>query len=102
MTKRISHESAKSRLLKKPEIKKAYEAVDIELELLETMLKARTHAGLTQSEVAAIMGTTTSVVGRIETGGGSKGHSPTLATLQRYARALGYHLKINFIQDKHR
>ena len=44
--------------------------------------------GFTQEEVASIMGTSTSVVGRLETGGGGRRHSPTLITLQNYAKGL--------------
>jgi len=40
------------------------------------------------------MNTTTSIVGRLETGGGSRKHSPTLETLRRYASAFGYELQI--------
>ena len=42
------------------------------------------------------MHTTTSVVGRLESAGG-KHHSPSLRALERYAAALGYKLKIDFI-----
>lgn len=46
------------------------------------------------------MGTTTSVVGRLETGGGKKHHSPTLATLQKYARAVGCQLQLKLVRRK--
>jgi transcriptional regulator with XRE-family HTH domain len=42
-------------------------------------------AGLTQGDVAALMGTTQSVVARIERGSGT----PPMRTLQRFANAVG-------------
>lgn len=67
-----------------------------ELALLKELVKARIQAGKTQAQVAEAMGTTTSVVGRLETDGGKHKHSPTLETLRKYANALGYvlHLKL--------
>ena len=85
-------------LMKDPKFKAEYRGLGPEFELLEKMLKARTKAGLSQADVAKKMHTTTSVVGRLESAGGSsKHHSPSLRTLERYAAALGYKLKIDFI-----
>ena len=61
------------------------------------MLRARTAAGLSQNQVAKKMRTTTSVVGRLETAGGKKRHSPSIRSLKRYAQALGCRLEIDFI-----
>ncbi|MEI8174085.1 MAG: hypothetical protein WCH07_11480 [Deltaproteobacteria bacterium] len=43
------------------------------------------------------MGTKAPAVARIEAGGGSKRHSPSIATLRRYAEAVGCKLKIEFV-----
>ena len=99
MHKRISHSVVKKELLKNKTIDKAYRDTCLELELLEKMLKARKRAGLTQADLAEAMGTSTSVIGRLETGGGSKGHSPSISTLQNYAKAMGYRLKIDFVRE---
>ena len=48
--------------------------------------------GLSQREVAERMGTTQSVVGRLEAGGSK----PTIATLERVADALGLRLEVRF------
>jgi transcriptional regulator with XRE-family HTH domain len=50
---------------------------------------------LTQAEVAARMGTKTPAVARLEAGGGGKRHSPSVATLRRYAQAVGCRLEIH-------
>ena len=87
--------------LKRPGVKKAYDDLEEEFVLLKEMLGARQRASKTQEEVASSMHTTTSVIGRLETGGGNRMHSPTVATLRRYAKALGCKLSIKFIQEKH-
>ena len=63
-------------------------------------MRARHKLGKTQEEVAKAMGTTTSVVGRLETGGGKQSHSPTLATLRKYAEALGCDLQLRFVPHR--
>ncbi len=50
-------------------------------------------ASLTQEEVAAHMGTTKSAVSRLE---GGK-HSPSVATLDRYAKAVGCEVEIRLV-----
>ncbi len=52
----------------------------------------RRGAGLTQSDLAARMGTTQSVISRIESGR----VTPTLEMIERYARALGRPLTLVF------
>jgi len=95
--KRLSNKAFIKRLMKDPKFKAEYNDLGQEFELLEKMLKARTKAGLSQADVAKKMHTTTSVIGRLESAGGSKHHSPSIRTLERYAAALGYKLKIDFI-----
>lgn len=74
------------------------DALKEDFDLRDQLIKARLKAGKTQEEVAILMKTTTSVIGRLETGGGKRKHSPTLKTLRRYAKALGYDLKIKLVQ----
>lgn len=53
--------------------------------LLEELVTARLAVGLSQTEVAAKMGTSQSSVARLESGGADM----RLSTLQRYANAVG-------------
>lgn len=53
----------------------------------------RTGAGFSQRELAERMGTTQSVISRLEEGGGTKNRIDTLA---RVAAALGRHLIVSF------
>ena len=75
----------------------AYEALELEYQLAGQMLKARSRAGLTQAAVAERMGTTKSAISRLESAGK---HAPSLATLQRYALAVGCELQIKLVPQK--
>ena len=86
----------KARALARPGVKKAYDELDEEFAFLDEVLKARAEAGLTQAEVAARIGTTQSAVARLESAGSR--HSPSIATLQRYAKALGYKVQIRLVK----
>ncbi len=99
MSKR-THEQLVKQALRKPGVKKAYDALEEEFDLLDTMLKVRKKAGKTQNEVAKVMKTTTSVVGRLETGGGQHKHSPTIETLRKYASAVNCKLEVKFVPIK--
>ena len=99
MTKR-THEKIKKLAFKKPSVKKAYDSLKNEFALLEIMLDARLKSGKTQRDVAKVMKTTTSVVGRLETGGGKYKHSPTIETLRNYARAVNCDLEIKLVHAK--
>lgn len=72
----------------------AYDALEGECALAREMLSARTRAGLTQEAVADRMGTTKSAVSRLE---GTGKHAPSVASLKKYAEAVGCTLKIEFI-----
>ncbi|HRE17911.1 MAG TPA: helix-turn-helix transcriptional regulator [Rhodocyclaceae bacterium] len=75
----------------------AYEALALEYELASQMLKARARAGLTQDAVAERMGTTKSAISRLESAGK---HAPSLATLKRYAQAVGCELQVKLVPHK--
>lgn len=90
----------KTRALARPEVKREYDRLAEEFEFLDEILKARTAAGLTQADVAARIGTTQSAVARLESPVGK--HSPSIATLQRYASALGFRLKVQLVKEQGR
>jgi transcriptional regulator with XRE-family HTH domain len=93
----LTHKELKSRALAYTDVKAEYDRLDEEFALFDEFLKARTAAGITQAEVAERIGTTQSAVARLESGKGK--HSPSLATLQKYARALGYRLELRLINE---
>ena len=88
----------KRRALARPGVRREYEELKEEFELLDEILKARTEAGLTQAELAERIGTTQSAVARMETAIGK--HSPSIATLKRYASALGYRLQLRLVKEQ--
>jgi transcriptional regulator with XRE-family HTH domain len=90
----LTHEQLVKKMLKEPAVKAEYDAQAEEFALLDELLRARQRSGLTQAEVAAKMGTKPPAVARLESGGGSRRHSPSIATLRRYAEAVGCRLEI--------
>ncbi len=88
----------KSRALARPDVRREYEGLKEEFEILDEILKARAEAGLTQAELAARIGTTQSAVARLETAMGK--HSPSIGTLKRYASALGYRLQVHLVKEE--
>jgi len=83
MSKKL--DKVKRRLLSDPGVKEAYDALQPEFALARELIAARARAGLSQAEVADRMGTTQSVVARIESGA----QLPSMRTIVRYARATG-------------
>ncbi len=85
---------AAQRSAKDRAFKSAYAVLQDEFSTLDALLRARKAAGLTQAEVAARMGIYPASLARIEGSLGNRKHSPTLATLRKYAQACGVHLTI--------
>jgi predicted transcriptional regulator len=75
----------KTKLLADPAVQSEYDALAEEFDMTRELVAARARAGLTQAEVAERMGTTQSVVARME--GGRQ--QPSMRTVQRYAQAIG-------------
>jgi len=94
----LTHKELKKRALARTDVKEQYEQLDEEFRLLDEFLKARAAAGITQAEVAERIGTTQSAIARLESGKGK--HSPSLATLQKYAHALGCRLELRLVRAK--
>lgn len=92
------HDEMIAEWMKEPAFKMAYDALEPEFSLFDELLKARQEAGLTQAGVAQRMGSKASAVARLESGGGRKKHSPSVATLRRYAEAVGCQLEIKLIR----
>jgi DNA-binding XRE family transcriptional regulator len=72
----------------------AYENLEEEYAIVREMLVARSKSGLTQEVVARLMGTSKSAVSRLESTGK---HSPSLATLKKYAKAVGCQLEVKLV-----
>lgn len=77
----------KRELLADAETRAAYDALADEYAIARELIAARARAGLSQSEVAQRMGTTQSVVARLESGK----RPPSMRTVERFAQAVGGH-----------
>lgn len=93
----LTHKELKARALARTEVKAEYERLEEEFMFLDEFLKARAEAGLTQADVAERIGTTQSAVARMEAGSGK--HSPSIATLRKYAHALGCRVEVRLVKE---
>jgi predicted transcriptional regulator len=75
----------KRELLTHEKTRVAYQALADEFSLARELIAARARADMTQAEVAQCMGTTQSVIARLESGK----RQPSMRTVQRYAQAIG-------------
>jgi transcriptional regulator with XRE-family HTH domain len=94
----LTHKELKSRALEREDVKTEYDRLEEEFAFLDEFLKARSSVGMSQAEVAEKMGTTQSAVARLESGRGK--HSPSLTTLRKYARAIGYRIDLKLVKEK--
>lgn len=78
--------------LQDPVYRSAHQALAPEFELAHAVIEARTHAGLTQEQLAERMETSQSAIARLESGRGL----PSTRVLGRLARATGTRLRISF------
>ena len=88
------HKAFLEKAAKRRGFSEAYDALEVEYALAHEMLAARARAGLTQEEVADRMGTTKSAISRLESAGK---HAPSVASLKKYAAAVGCTLKIELV-----
>lgn len=93
----MTHHELKARALSKPGVKAEYDALAPEFNLIREMLLARKNAGLSQADVAAKMGTKAPAVTRLESSLISGTHSPSLATIKKYAEAVNCHIEIKLV-----
>jgi len=75
----------------------AWDALEEEYAALDALLTARKKAGLTQEELATRMGTTKSAISRLESSLRNEKHSPSFATLKKYAHACGKRLLVQLV-----
>ena len=94
---RHNHAEFLAKAKQRPGFAEAYESLELEYAVASQMLKARAKAGLTQGAVAERMGTTKSAISRLEAAGR---HAPSLATLKKYAAAVGCELRVKLVPHK--
>ena len=85
----------KERALQNPEVKKEYDALAPEYDIIQAMIDARKDQNLTQKELSERTGITQADISRIEKGT----RNPSLEMLKRLAQGLGMQLKVEFIKQ---
>jgi len=81
--------------LSRPEVKAEFERLAPAYELRQKMIEIRKAAGFTQEQLARILKTQKSNISRLENVHSKI--SPTISTIERYARAVGCRLEIKFV-----
>lgn len=77
---------------KRPEVKREYDALGPQYEVIRAEIESRKASGMTQKQLAERMGTAQANISRFESGN----YNPSLAFLQKMAECLGKNLKISF------
>lgn len=81
----------KKQLMKDPEFREEYEALEPEYRLASALIRLRLEKGLTQAQLAALLNTKQESIARLESGSSL----PSLSTVRRVADALDAELEIN-------
>ncbi len=94
MTKRPTFEQFKETALSDPAFRDEYDSLETVFQMKRRMIALRKAAGLTQEQMAEKLGTQRSNISRLESV--SATNSPSLATIEDYARVLGYSVSVEF------
>ena len=94
MTDRPTFKGLKDKALKSPDVKAAYDASAAVFAMKRDMIAMRTAAGKTQEDMAKLLKTKHSAISRLESVNNSV--SPSLSTIDDYARVLGFRAKVTF------
>lgn len=90
-----THKQLVEKLLQRPGVRAEVDRIEREeAALLDSLLRARQTAGLSQAQMAEKMGTHAPAIARLERSLATGKHSPSIATLRKYAKACGKNLII--------
>lgn len=81
----------KKELLRDPEVKKGYAALELEFSIIEQVIQKRLEKKLSQKQLAEKIGTKQSAIARLE---GGKAN-PSVAFLEKVSKALGSKLQVS-------
>jgi len=85
------YEDFEAELLKKPGIRREYEALKPKYEMIKTLIERRNQLRISQMQLAKIIGTKQPAISRLERGD----YNTTLDTLFKVARALDLDIDIS-------
>ena len=78
--------------LQNAEVKKEYDALEVEYQIISALIEARNKQNLTQKQLAQITGIDQGNISRLEKGT----LNPSIKTLKRLADGLNMKMRINF------
>lgn len=87
----------KKKLLKDPEFAREYYKKDLAFDIGNMVIEARISRGITQTQLAKIIGTKQPGIARLERGESM----PSLSLLDKVAKALGTNLSVYFSKENH-
>src|SRR3990172_2326602 len=88
--KRTNYEDFEAQLLKDPEIRREYEALKPKYDMIRSLIERRNKLGISQTELARIIGTKQPAISRLEKGD----YNTTLSTFFKVADALDLDISI--------
>lgn len=91
----ITLKNFKKKAFVSSDVKKEYDSLASAYELRKKLIRLRKQAGLTQEEMAKLLNTKKSNISRLENVNSKI--SPTILTIEKYAKVIGYNLEINFL-----
>lgn len=97
---RVDFSDFKKDALNDAEVREEYEKLKPIYELRKQLIALRKEAGLTQEDLAEKLHTKKSNISRLESVNSKI--SPRLSTIEEYAHAMGYEVKIDFIPSVQR
>ena len=89
----MTYKDLKEKYLSNPEVKKAYDDLEPEYQLIREILNSRNEQNLSQQNLSELTGINRSDISRIENGNAN----PSLRTMNRIAKAFNKKLKIQFV-----
>ena len=97
-TNTLTHKQMVSKMLKNSAVKAEVDKLNREeFAILDEILAARKESGLTQAQIAKLMGTQAPAVARLESSSATGKHSPSLSTLRKYAAAVGKKIELHLV-----
>jgi DNA-binding XRE family transcriptional regulator len=85
-----NYDEFEAKLLEKPGIRKEYEALKPKYDMIKSLIERRGKLGISQTELAKIVGTKQPAISRLEKGD----YNTTLSTLFKVAEALDLEISV--------
>ena len=89
----IPYAKVRAEMMTDPEVKGEYGRLVPQFELAEELVSARMRIGLSQKAVEKLMGTTQSMIAKLESGRAK----PSLRSLEHYAAAIGARIRYQLL-----